>query len=115
MPPTKHALLGASKAHQWLECTPSVMWEQKFVEPPSSEAAAEGTLAHAIAEEHLRRILAGKKVATSAKLKKDPLYKPSGAVLAPLLRLPGGSALKLEHVHLHPSVPRRHNTNQAYA
>lgn len=77
MPPTKHAMLGASKAHQWLECTPSVMWEQKFVEPPSSEAAAEGTLAHAIAEEHLRRILAGKKVATSAKLKKDPLYKPA--------------------------------------
>lgn len=77
MPPEAHALLGASKAHQWINCPPSARWEQKFVEPPSSEAAAEGTLAHAIAEEHLRRILDGKKVATSAKFKRDPLYKPA--------------------------------------
>lgn len=77
MPPEAHALLGASKAHQWINCPPSARWEQKFVEPPSSEAAAEGTLAHAIAEEHLRRILDGKKIATSAKFKRDPLYKPA--------------------------------------
>lgn len=76
MPPTKHSMLGASKAAQWLGCPPSVLWEQQFPEPPSSEAAEEGTLAHAIAEEHLRRILAGKKVATSKKLKEDPLYRP---------------------------------------
>lgn len=76
MPPSKHSLLGASKAAQWLGCPPSVMWEQEFPEPPSSEAAEEGTLAHAIAEEHLRRIMAGKKVATSKKLKEDPLYRP---------------------------------------
>lgn len=76
MPPVQHALLGASKAHQWLNCPPSVKWEQSFPEPDNTEAAAEGTLAHAIAEEHLRRLLAGKKVATSQKLKKDPLYKP---------------------------------------
>lgn len=76
MPPIKHALLGASSAHRWLACTPSARWEAEFPEPPSSEAAAEGTLAHAIAEEHLNRLLAGKKVATSAKYKKNPLYKP---------------------------------------
>lgn len=76
MPPVQHALLGASKAHQWLNCPPSVKWEQSFPEPPNTEAAAEGTLAHAIAEEHLRRMLAGKKIATSKKLKADPLYKP---------------------------------------
>ena len=76
MPPAKHALLGASKAHQWLECTPSVVWEQKFAEN-RSEAADEGTLAHAIAEEHLRRLLAGKKIATSAKLKRNELYRPA--------------------------------------
>lgn len=76
MPPMKHALLGASKAQQWLNCPPSVKWEQSFPEPDNTEAAAEGTLAHAIAEEHLRRLLAGKKVATSQKLKKDPLYRP---------------------------------------
>lgn len=76
MPPIKHALLGASSAHRWLNCTPSAKWESTFPEPPSSEAAEEGTLAHAIAEEHLQRALAGKKIATSAKLKKHPLYKP---------------------------------------
>ena len=77
MPPVTHSMLGASKAHQWIECPPSAMWEQQFPEPPNTEAAAEGTLAHAIAEEHLRRLLAGKKVATSAKLKRDPLYRPA--------------------------------------
>lgn len=76
MPPVKHALLGASKAYQWLECPPSVVWEQGVEESGNKEAAAEGTLAHAVAEEHLRRILAGKKVVTSAKLRKDPLYRP---------------------------------------
>lgn len=76
MPPIKHALLGASSAHRWLACTPSARWETEFPEPPSSEAAAEGTLAHAIAEEHLTRLLAGKKVATSIKHKRNPLYKP---------------------------------------
>ncbi len=77
MPPIKHAMLGASGAHRWLNCTPSAKWESTFPESPSSEAAEEGTLAHAIAEEHLTRLLAGKKVATSAKLKKHPLYKPA--------------------------------------
>lgn len=77
MPPVKHSMLGASKAHQWLECPPSVVWEQEYPETAQSEAAAEGTLAHAIAEEHLQRILAGKKIATSAKLKRDPLYRPA--------------------------------------
>lgn len=76
MPPIKHALLGASKAHQWINCPPSARWEQSFPEEGNSEAAAEGTLAHAVAEEHLRRILAGKKPVTSKKLKDDPLYKP---------------------------------------
>lgn len=76
MPPSNHALLGASSAHRWLACTPSVKWEQHFPEPKTSEAAEEGTLAHAVAEEHMRQLLAGKKVRTSAKLKKNPLYRP---------------------------------------
>lgn len=76
MPPSKHAILGASSAHRWLACTPSARWEAELPEPPGSEAAAEGTLAHAIAEEHLDRLLAGKKVATSLRLKRNPLYKP---------------------------------------
>jgi hypothetical protein len=77
MPPTGHALLGASKSHQWLECPPSARFEEQFEAPPQSEAAAEGTLAHALAEDHLRKLLDGKKVTTPKKLKSDPLYRPA--------------------------------------
>ena len=77
MPPTKHAVLGASKSHQWLACPPSARWEERFEEPAQSEAAAEGTLAHALAENHLSRMIAGKKRATPKKIKEDPLYKPA--------------------------------------
>lgn len=38
----QHAILSASGAHRWLECTPSAQLEQQF--PPSmSEYAEEGT------------------------------------------------------------------------
>lgn len=77
MPPSKHALLGASNSHRWLACTPSALWESKLPEQEVKVAAEEGTLAHAVAEEHLQRLLAGKKVATSKKLKDNPLYRPA--------------------------------------
>ena len=77
MPPAKHALLSASKAHQWLECPPSARFEEKFEVPPQSEAAAEGTLAHALAEDHLRKLLNGKKPTTPKAFKTDPLYRPA--------------------------------------
>lgn len=48
-----HALLGASGAHRWLACTPSARLEEQFPDT-SSEAAAEGTLAHELAEAKLR-------------------------------------------------------------
>lgn len=76
MPPLDHALLGASSSHRWLHCTRSARWELDFQEEGSKEAAEEGTLAHAIAEEHLRKLLSGRKPATGAALKKHPLYKP---------------------------------------
>ena len=77
MPPSKHVLLGASKAHQWMNCPPSAKWELSFPETKTSESAAEGTLAHAVAEEHLRKLLDGKKPTTSAKLKREALYRPA--------------------------------------
>lgn len=49
MPPEIHALLGASSAHRWLTCTPSAVAGSKY-ENTGSEYAAEGTLAHAVAE-----------------------------------------------------------------
>lgn len=75
--PERHAVLSASKAHQWLQCPPSIRWGEKFVQPEQSEAAAEGTLAHALAEDHMRKLLAGKKLTVPAKIKADPLYRPA--------------------------------------
>lgn len=54
--PTKHALLSASKADRWLHCTPSARLEERVPEAPSVYAA-EGTVAHAKAEEKLRNWL----------------------------------------------------------
>ena len=56
MAPSDHALLSASGAHRWLNCTPSARLESG--EPESTSAAAEqGTAAHALAEHKLRRAL----------------------------------------------------------
>ncbi len=49
----QHAVLSASGAHRWLECTPSARLEEGFEDRPSS-SAKEGTLAHEIAEAKLR-------------------------------------------------------------
>lgn len=48
-----HALLSASGAHRWMSCTPSARLEEQFPDT-TSEAAAEGTLAHELAELKLR-------------------------------------------------------------
>lgn len=52
----QHALLSASGAHRWMNCTPSARLEREF-EDNSGEAAAEGTAAHALCEHKLRRAL----------------------------------------------------------
>lgn len=75
----KHALLPASGAARWMHCTPSARLEEKFPDE-GSEYAAEGTLAHAIAELKVRKKFVepmGPKKFTTAmnKLKKDPLYQ----------------------------------------
>lgn len=49
MPPIKHALLGASSAHRWLNCPPSARLTENMPDTDSPYAAA-GTLAHEIAE-----------------------------------------------------------------
>lgn len=56
MPPKKHAILSASSSHRWLNCNPSARLEQEF-EDRTSEAAEEGTAAHALAEHKLRKAL----------------------------------------------------------
>ena len=56
MPPARHAVLSASSSHRWLNCSPSARLEQEF-EDRETEAAAEGTAAHALCEHKLRRAL----------------------------------------------------------
>lgn len=49
-----HALLSASGAHRWLNCPPSARLEEQFPDTTSA-FAAEGSLAHEIAELKLRK------------------------------------------------------------
>lgn len=51
-----HAVLSASSSHRWLYCSPSARLEQSFADY-ETEAAAEGTAAHALCEHKLRKAL----------------------------------------------------------
>ena len=52
-----HALLSASGASRWLNCTPSAKLEDEYGERKSSSYAEEGTLAHELAELYLSKDL----------------------------------------------------------
>jgi hypothetical protein len=54
MPPIEHALLSASSAARWIACTPSARLEEPMPDKGSTYAA-EGTLAHAVAELKARK------------------------------------------------------------
>jgi hypothetical protein len=53
---SNHAILSASGAHRWMNCTPSARLELEF-DDQSGEAAAIGTAAHALSEHKLRKAL----------------------------------------------------------
>lgn len=76
--PTKHALLSASSAHRWLECTAAPRFEEQFPDG-TSEYAEEGTLAHAICELYARKhftVMTKRKFnADLKKLQAKELYK----------------------------------------
>lgn len=79
MPPITHAKLGASSAARWLACPPSADLCERFPDKGSS-FAAEGTLAHELAELKVRKHFTpmSKTAYTRAynKIKKDELYTP---------------------------------------
>lgn len=56
MPPNTHAVLSPSSAERWLHCTRSARLEQEFADKPT-QAAAEGTATHALAEHKLKKAL----------------------------------------------------------
>lgn len=71
-----HALLSASKADRWLNCTPSARLEEPFADT-TSEAAKEGTLAHELSELLLAVELSGGDSDESEHfeaIKTNPLY-----------------------------------------
>lgn len=75
----KHALLSASGAKKWLNCTPSARLEDALPEE-RSPYAEEGTLAHSICELKLAKQFTDKNMSSRTyssrlgKLMKDPLY-----------------------------------------
>lgn len=76
---SEHAILSASSAEKWLRCPPSARLEANYPDE-QSEYAAEGTLAHKIAELKLRKRFItpmGEKSYKAAlkKLTSDPLYQ----------------------------------------
>lgn len=77
--PDEHAFLSASGAHRWMNCTASAMLEKQFPDN-KSDYAAEGTLAHSLAELKLRKqfeIMKPSDYADQLKiLKADKLYQP---------------------------------------
>ena len=72
MPPEKHAKLSASSAHRWMNCNPSANLERKFADK-SSEAAAEGSAAHALCEHKLRKALKQRSTRPTSKYDSDEM------------------------------------------
>lgn len=79
MPPEKHALLSASSASRWLNCTAAPRFEEGLPER-TSEYAEEGRLAHAIGELKVLKkftLMTSRTYTTRLnKLKKEPNYDP---------------------------------------
>ena len=72
MPPEKHAKLSASSAHRWLNCNPSANLEREFADR-TSEAAAEGSAAHALCEHKLRKALKMRSTRPASKYDSDEM------------------------------------------
>jgi hypothetical protein len=76
----KHALLSASSAYRWMNCTPSARLVEQFAEEPSSVYAKEGTLAHEFSKVQLQwktKLLTTRSFNQLIKgLKANDLYSP---------------------------------------
>lgn len=77
--PGMHALLSASSAYRWINCPPSARLTEHMPDTESSHAA-EGTLAHSLAELKVRKKFEAMKKSEYDKrfkeIQKDPLYAP---------------------------------------
>ena len=55
-----HAKLSPSSAHRWVQCPKSVILCRKVKRKPTSDAAAQGTFLHEVAEYILREVISGR-------------------------------------------------------
>lgn len=76
MPPTEHAVLGASSSHRWMACPGSVRLSEGLPDH-ESEYAREGSAAHALAE----TILRGETVALGAPVPGHPDFEITDEML----------------------------------
>lgn len=78
----KHALLSASGAYRWLNCTPSALLEDK-AEKNDTDFSREGTLAHEYAEIQLQKFLGAERPEIlrerEKQIKESDFYTPSFA------------------------------------
>lgn len=75
MPPSLHAVLGASSAHRWLACTPSARLAERMEErfgKRETSYAREGTIAHELGELKIRNAVYHADEMTAAKLAQMP-------------------------------------------
>lgn len=70
-----HAILSASAAHRWINCTPSARLELQYPDE-QSPYAEEGTIAHALAEIRLRQAL-GEEVQLPERITQSQWYGPA--------------------------------------
>lgn len=106
-----HALLSASGAHRWTQCTPSARLEEEF-EDEQSPYAAEGTEAHDLAERWLAYHLGRRSDPPDGP--QDMLDYVEVYVNAVLERASGGSTVFLEQrVDFSPWVPEGFGTGDA--
>lgn len=73
-----HAILSASGASRWMNCTPSARLEAEYGVKKSSEYAEEGTLAHELAELLLTSFMHNQEPSAKqiALIENNPLYTP---------------------------------------
>ena len=74
----KHSVLSSSASHRWLHCTPSARLEQEFADT-ETEAAKEGTAAHALCEHKLKKALHRRSRRPVSDYDSDEMEECSGA------------------------------------
>lgn len=83
-----HALLSASGANRWINCTPSARLEDKYGEHTTSVYAKEGTLAHELAELYIRHDILnesdGSFESMLAALMEDEMFNPEMLDVIPI-------------------------------